>query len=647
MEINLKSLGKLLPQLEQLPGKLAPSTLTSLLQTGIQLSATVLQDKGNNRYLLEVFHPGTQTSVQVNAQSITTLEPGHPLQLEVVNGGAQPQARIVRQQAMPRETPMDNVLRQFLPQQQELSSLVNHLASFAKSGAQTALPADIQQLARSLLESLPDKNTLSSAEGLKQAVRDSGLFLESKLAHLTQADAQAGGKAVDPALTNDLKAKLLVLAQALTGRATPSAEPSPAAAQTTGTALAAQAPQAAANAPGSNTATAAETSQATTQTAAATSPPATTAATTTAGQNTATPSAQSSQAASTAQSTGAALASQTVAANSGTPTAAPLETLSSQVPLTEQSTTTTSQPATTAAPNTATTASSGPPTTMAKNAPESVSTNDLKAQQAVPAPPNRAAPSAQPNPAATQTTGAALAAQTTTANAPASTAAPLTTLLNQAPPTTASAGQPATTTVTTATPVQNTTIAVQANADQPTAVAKHATTAVQHNIAPSINITTEPALQDLVSQTEGALAKLVLNQLASLPQTDANQQIWRLDIPFTLAGQPESAKLEIEREANKGGHAQSDHAPWAVIVELNPPGLGKLGGKLTLSQGTINAFFWSENPTTAALVHDNLPLLQARLEAVGLKTGQLNASIGVSPTSSAQRPRTNLLDLHA
>ncbi|WP_217994919.1 flagellar hook-length control protein FliK, partial [Methylogaea oryzae] len=162
----------------------------------------------------------------------------------------------------------------------------------------------------------------------------------------------------------------------------------------------------------------------------------------------------------------------------------------------------------------------------------------------------------------------------------------------------------------------------------------------------------EPALKDLTSQTEGALAKLVLNQLASLPQPDASQQVWRFDIPFTLAGNPSSAKLEIEREAYREGQGESDSAqdsaPWTVTVELNPPGLGKFGGKVTLHQGAINAFFWSDDPTTADLVRDNLPLLEARLEAAGLKTGRLDASVGVAPASAA-KPLSSmpLLDLHA
>ncbi|TAN48195.1 MAG: hypothetical protein EPN21_15485, partial [Methylococcaceae bacterium] len=163
-------------------------------------------------------------------------------------------------------------------------------------------------------------------------------------------------------------------------------------------------------------------------------------------------------------------------------------------------------------------------------------------------------------------------------------------------------------------------------------------------------IALEPALKALSHQAEGALAKLVLNQLASLPQPDANQQIWRVDIPFTLAGHAESAKLEIEREdqrAAREGEEQGGKPSWSVTVDLSPPGLGKLGGKLTLYDHTINAFFWSENPITAELIRDNLPLLQARLESVGLKTGELNAAQGVSPHAKDKEPHANLLDLRA
>lgn len=490
MEINLKSLGNLLPQsspLAQLPSKLTPDTLSSLLQTGAQLTAMVVQAKGGNQYVLEVFQPGGQNRVQVTAESVTALDSGGPLQLEVVKGGPPLQVRVMPQQTGVDGTPVENALRQFLPKQQELSSLISQLADFAKSGGQTALPADIRQLAKNLLASLPDKSTLVNAEGLKQAVRDSGLFLESKLAQLAQSDARAGGKAVDPSLPNDLKAKLLVLAEALSGRAAPSA-----------------------------------------------------------------PNAQPDQAA-TAQSAGATSNARTA-----------------QNPANAQS-----------APN-------------AANAPNS-----------------HAAPSATP------------------ANTPVVVA--LQPLPNPA-----------------AAPLQ-----ASATAGQPAATANAGQDAVATAVPPGQgSAVTAPALKDLTSQTEGALAKLVLNQLASLPQPDANQQIWRFDIPFTLAGHPESARLEIEREAKREdgsrGESAAENTPWTVTVELSPPGLGKFGGKVTLHQGAINAFFWSDDPATAELVQDNLPLLQARLEAAGLKTGRLDASVGVAPSSDANgRPPTPLLDLRA
>lgn len=435
MDINLKSLGGLLPQssplspLTQAPTKVTPSTLSNFLQTGAQLTAMVVEAKGGNRYLLEVFQPGRQAGVRVSAQSVTALESGHPLQLEVVDGGPPLQVRLLRQSDVMTGTPKENALRQFLPKQQELSSLVNQLANLGKN--QAALPADIQQLARNLLESLPDKNTLADAQGLKQAIRDSGLFLESKLAQLAQTDAQIGGDAIDPTLINDLKAKLLVLADALTS--------------------------------GSH-------SSATEQAAA-------------------TPDQQ--------------------------------RLMNTHLP-------------------------DGDAASVAKN------TQTL---------PHR------------------------------------------------------------------------------------------DNLVSLPNAGAEQSLKDLSDQTEGALAKLVLNQLSSLPQPDANQQVWRLDIPFTLAGQPESAKLEIEREAQEDGSQAStnpENAPWTVTVEVNPPGLGKLGGKITLHQGAVNAFFWSDTPATAELVRDNLPLLEAKLEAAGLKTGRLDASVGIAPTAETdRRPQPHLLDLRA
>jgi hypothetical protein len=156
-------------------------------------------------------------------------------------------------------------------------------------------------------------------------------------------------------------------------------------------------------------------------------------------------------------------------------------------------------------------------------------------------------------------------------------------------------------------------------------------------------------LKELLSKTESALAKIVLDQLASAPQPNSTAQSWRLELPFHNQGRSETASLQISREGGQraGREAEANPSSWSVTLELNPPGLGALHSRLVLYQGEVSGVFWSERPATAELVREHLERLDARLRAAGLKTGQLNAAVGAPPEPSSSQPRPRLLDERA
>ena len=148
----------------------------------------------------------------------------------------------------------------------------------------------------------------------------------------------------------------------------------------------------------------------------------------------------------------------------------------------------------------------------------------------------------------------------------------------------------------------------------------------------------------LFNKTEGAIARIALDQLASLPQNDDKQSLWQIEIPFTDGHHTDSVKLKINRESK--ANQVSDQANWSVVLELNPPGLGTLHSRISLVGDVIDTYFWSDQQTITALVQGNLDLLSTRYTQAGLTVGQLNALEGapVNAKSSGPSLLPNLLD---
>ena len=158
------------------------------------------------------------------------------------------------------------------------------------------------------------------------------------------------------------------------------------------------------------------------------------------------------------------------------------------------------------------------------------------------------------------------------------------------------------------------------------------------------NVLAEAIDKALFNKTEGAIARIALDQLASLPQNDDKQSLWQIEIPFTDGHHTDSIKLKINRESK--ANQASDQANWSVVLELNPPGLGTLHSRINLVGDVIDTYFWSDQQTITALVQEHLDLLSTRYTQAGLTVGQLNALEGapVNAKSSGPSLLPSLLD---
>ncbi len=133
-------------------------------------------------------------------------------------------------------------------------------------------------------------------------------------------------------------------------------------------------------------------------------------------------------------------------------------------------------------------------------------------------------------------------------------------------------------------------------------------------------------LKDLLENTESALAKVALDQLASLPRVDG-EQAWQLELPFCSGRGGDSVRLRITEDRNAS--AGDAGAPrWSVLLELNPPGLGEIHCRINIVGERVDAFFVSQDALTANLILVNLNLLDSRFRQAGLEPAHLDAQAG-------------------
>lgn len=181
-------------------------------RVGQVLQAMVLAPASNGKASLQI---GGQA---VEAESQLPLRSGEALTVRVEQQGSQPLLRVLHRAAPALEI-QARALRSDLPRQAPLPPLLANLQVLAHAPPKAAegLPQALLQLARSVLQSLPEVGSVSHADGLRRALLSSGTFLESRLA------ASLVGREAPP--IRDLKATLLRLVAHLTSQSASGEKP--------------------------------------------------------------------------------------------------------------------------------------------------------------------------------------------------------------------------------------------------------------------------------------------------------------------------------------------------------------------------------------------------------------------------------------
>ncbi|MFP4607274.1 MAG: hypothetical protein ACLFP7_06585, partial [Thiohalospira sp.] len=171
-------------------------------QAGQILRVTVNSFTADGRVNLRVDNTPMQSNQPAGG---LRAQPGQSLQMQVVQGGRQPVLQVLEGPARPEEVARTAV-REALPRQQPLDQALQRVAGQLRSLAEQSGQTETGRAARQVLNSLPGGERLSSSEGFRQALANSGQFLENKLGR------QAAGSGTDgTALARDLKGALLRL----------------------------------------------------------------------------------------------------------------------------------------------------------------------------------------------------------------------------------------------------------------------------------------------------------------------------------------------------------------------------------------------------------------------------------------------------
>ena len=147
---------------------------------------------------------------------------------------------------------------------------------------------------------------------------------------------------------------------------------------------------------------------------------------------------------------------------------------------------------------------------------------------------------------------------------------------------------------------------------------------------------------DLLQQTEAALARVQLSQLASLPREGERGLVeWLFDIPVRRGDDIDfwSARMLRDNEENSGN--SDEGASWSVQLAFDLPGLGPMQAQIQLHGERVSTHFWATEIDTLPLLREHLHELRSSFNEVGLEVGDIDCQAGQIPGSG--KPPVNPL----
>ena len=157
-------------------------------------------------------------------------------------------------------------------------------------------------------------------------------------------------------------------------------------------------------------------------------------------------------------------------------------------------------------------------------------------------------------------------------------------------------------------------------------------------------------MQHLLADTDGALARQTLLQVASLPdqidptvgRLDPTAPRWNFEIPFVTAQGTAMAQFEISRDGN-GSEVEASKRIWRARFSLDVEPAGPIHALISLSGERTSVRMWAERPATAEQLRAGIPQLSQALSRAELRPGDIVIRAG-APTQTASARAGHFLD---
>jgi hypothetical protein len=160
----------------------------------------------------------------------------------------------------------------------------------------------------------------------------------------------------------------------------------------------------------------------------------------------------------------------------------------------------------------------------------------------------------------------------------------------------------------------------------------------------------EATLQRLLADTDGAIARQTLLQVASLSgQTDATTgridpslPRWNFEIPFATPLGTAIAQFEISRDGG-GETVEPAKRVWRARFSLDVEPAGPIHALVSLSGERTSVRMWAERPVTASQLRAGVSQLSQALSRADLQVGDIVVRDG-APVQPASAPAGHFLD---
>ncbi|HEX5477462.1 MAG TPA: flagellar hook-length control protein FliK [Burkholderiales bacterium] len=158
---------------------------------------------------------------------------------------------------------------------------------------------------------------------------------------------------------------------------------------------------------------------------------------------------------------------------------------------------------------------------------------------------------------------------------------------------------------------------------------------------PSIepNAPLSPTVHHLIDDTDAALARQTLLQVASLPdradangnRSDASVPRWNFEIPFVTPQGTAMAQFEISRDGGGGLEIETAQRTWQARFSINVEPAGPVHALISLSGDRASVRMWAERPQTAAQLRAGASELSQALSQAELSPGDIVIREGTPP----------------